>query len=170
MIAEVAQLEPGVEQLSRRLRDENLAAVARAHDARRPVHVGADIALVRHDRLTGVDADADAHGSACQRYLGLPSSGDRISGPRERDEERVSLGVHLDPAVARESLTQQPPMLGEQVRIALPMLVQESRRPLDVREEQRDRPARQRPHAGIISQRRIGAKSTMSSPATAHRR
>ena len=161
MVAEVEEVRCGVEQLPRRLREENLPAVARAHDPRRTVHVGTDVALVRDDRLTGVDADPDSHGTSLERGLTVSSGGDRIARPRERDEECVPLGVHLDPAVPREGLAQQPTMLRQHIRVTLAELVQETRRPLDVGEEQRDSSTRKCPHSSIIAQHRLQAKSTI---------
>jgi hypothetical protein len=54
VVAKFAQLRCRVEQLSRRLREENLPAVAGAHDPRRPMHVDSDVAFLRHDRLATV--------------------------------------------------------------------------------------------------------------------
>jgi hypothetical protein len=59
--------------------------------------------------------------------LDIAGSGNRITGADERDEERVPLRVHLDPAVAREGLAQHATMLSEHVRVALPELVQKAR-------------------------------------------
>jgi hypothetical protein len=170
VVAQVAQLCAVAEQSPRRLREENLPAVAGAHDARGAVHVGAHIPLVRDDRLTGVDADPHAHISVGECLLGVSRCGQRVGRARERDEKRVPLGVDFDPAVLHEGVAQQPSVLREDVRVALAELVQETGRALDVREEQRDRPARKCPHAGIIALRRPQAKSTMITLATAHRR
>lgn len=63
--------------------------MAGAHGPRRPVHVGAHIPLLRHERLTGVDTDAHPHSPVGERVLGLGCRGDRVAGARERDEERV---------------------------------------------------------------------------------
>jgi len=56
-----------------------------------------------HDGLTGVEADPHGHGAVDQSNLGVACCGDRVGGARERDEERVSLRVDLDPTVSRES-------------------------------------------------------------------
>ena len=60
---------------------------------------------------------------------------DRIRCAAERDEEGVALGVHLDAFVRGERLPEQSPMLVERIRVRVPKLVQELRRPFDVREE-----------------------------------
>ena len=51
-----------LDELARRVRQQNLAAVARAADARAPVDAHADVALAADERLTGVDAHAYANG------------------------------------------------------------------------------------------------------------
>ena len=149
---------------------ENLPAVTGTHDPRRPVHVGAHVSLVRDERLTRVDADPHSHRPSFERGLTVSGRGHRIGGACEGVEEGVALGVHLDAAVPRERISELPPVLGEHIRVALTELVQQSCRPLDVGEEKRHRSARKSLHAAIIPQRRPKAKSTMSAPATAHRR
>ena len=44
---------------------------------RRAIYVDADVPLVGHDRLAGVDADPHAHRTAGQRGLNLARGGDR---------------------------------------------------------------------------------------------
>ena len=61
------------------------------------------------------------------------------AAPREGDEERVALRVHLDAVVSREGLADHPPMLGEEIGVGGPVLLEEPRRPFDVGEEERDR-------------------------------
>ena len=62
---------------------------------------------------------------------------------RERDEEPVPLRVHLDPAVRGAGRADQAPVLRERLGVALGAeLVQQPRRPLHVREEERDRAGR----------------------------
>ncbi len=162
MVAEVAEVRFGVEQLPRRLREENLPAVTGAHDPRRSVHVGTDVALVREDRLTGVDADPDSHGTSFERGLTVSSSGDRIGRPCECVEERVSLRVDLHPAVLREDRPQEPAVLREHIGVAPAQLVQKTCRPFDVGEEERDRSARKSPHPEIITLRQLQAKVAMT--------
>jgi len=164
VLAKVAKLRAGVEQTRRRLGQEYLAAVPGAHDPRRPMHVGAYIPLLGHDRLACVETHPHAHGSLGERVLGLTRSGDRIAGARERDEERIPLRVHLDPAVPQESLTQQAPVLREHLRIPLAELVQKAGRALDVREKQSDGSARKLPHAHMIAPRRRSDKKLRPPP------
>jgi hypothetical protein len=133
--------------------------VAGAHDPGRPVHVDAHIPLVRHDRLAAVNTDAHAHGSVCERVLGLSGGGDRIAGARERDEERIPLRIHLDPAVPREDVAQRDAMLRKHIGVALPVFLKQARRAFYVREEEGDGAAREFPHVQMIAPRRRPAKT-----------
>ena len=118
--------------------------------------VHADVALLGHERLAGVDAhpDPDRPGPECPLRLGR--GGDGVGRPRERDEERVALGVHLDPVVSPEGLADHAPMLFEEIGVGRPVLLKETSRPFDVGEEKRDRAGWQGwcAHRAIISHRR----------------
>src|ERR671919_797179 len=57
VLPQVTELRAGVEQARRRLGQKDLAAVAGAHDPRRPMYVDADVSLLSHDGLAGVEAD-----------------------------------------------------------------------------------------------------------------
>ena len=79
--------------------------------------------------------------------LRLARGAERAGGGREGDEERVALRVDLDAAVPLERVAQDTPMLGERSRVVIRAeLVQEARRPLDVREEKGDGAGRQVGH------------------------
>ncbi len=80
-----------------------------------------------------------------------------VLGTGECDEERIALRVYFDAAVPFECLAQQPPVLGERVGIVVTELVEQARRPLDIREEEGDGAARQVAHAPMIRQKRPGA-------------
>jgi hypothetical protein len=95
-------------------------------------------------------AHADADRSRLERGLSVDSRGKRIRSLREGDEERISLRVHLDAAVPAEALTQRLSMLAERVRVGVAELVQQPRRPLDVREQERDGPGGQLAHTGMM--------------------
>src|SRR5206468_10070277 len=78
-----------------------------------------------------------------QPALRLRSGCERLIRALERDEERVALAVHLVPTVALEAGAQDVPMRVERLRVpVLPQFGEQSGRPLDVREEERDRSAR----------------------------
>ena len=65
---------------------------------------------------------------------------------RECNEERVPLRVDLVAPVRAESRSQEPPVIREHGWITITKLLDESRRPLDVREEEGDCPFRKFVH------------------------
>jgi hypothetical protein len=73
-------------------------------------------------------------------------SGDGVLRSRERDEERVALGIDLMAAVGGEGLAQDPLMLRENIAVPRPERLEERGRPLDVGEEKGDRPTRELTH------------------------
>ena len=77
--------------------------------------------------------------AALEGASGLVRGGNCGGGGRERDEEGVTLRVHLDTGVVRESRTKCPPMLIEELRVRIAVLAEKACRPFDVREEKRDR-------------------------------
>ena len=118
--------------------------MARAHDARCPVDVEASVEAVGLHRLAGVEADPDADRLRLPVVLGeRPLAGDRgrdgVARVREREEEAVSLHLHLDAVVRREGLAQQCPVRRQRAHVRLAAeLLQHARRALDVREEEGD--------------------------------
>ena len=162
VLAEVAQLNGRVEQPSRRLRDQNLPAVPGAHDPRRTVDVEADIPLFRHDRLARVDPDSNPYRSLREPGLNVCRRGNRVARAGERDEERVALRVHFEPAVARECVADHAAVLRQYVGVALPELVKQARGALDIGEEECDGPARRLGHALMIAPHRGADKSSRS--------
>ena len=91
VLAEIADRSVGLQEAARRLGDDDLAAVRGGGDSRRAVDVYADVALVGHERLAGVETHANADRPASSASLRLDGGGDGIGRPRERDEERVTL-------------------------------------------------------------------------------
>src|SRR2546430_13720625 len=79
--------------------------------------------------------------------LAFFGSRDRLGRIRKSDEETVALGVDLDPAVAREGLSKQPPVIRQSLCVAVAECVQEPGRPFDVGEEKRDAALRKIGHA-----------------------
>ena len=156
------------DEVARRLRQENLPAVPGGGNARRAVNVDADVALLGCDRLARVEPHAHSDRAAAERRLPVGGGRDRIGGARERHEERVALRVDLDAAVPRESLPQHTTVLAQQLRVTHAMLVQQPRRPLDIRKQERHRPRRQVPwHARSIVD---DFPLDVSSPSRARRR
>ena len=71
------------------------------------MHVDAHVALRRYRRLPGVDAHADSDRTAPERLLRLTRGGDSIRSVRERDEQRIALGVDLHAIVLRDRRTKR---------------------------------------------------------------
>ena len=110
-----------------------------AADPRGEVDVVSDVALIRDERRTRVQADTQMDRPRCESVRHRLSRCNRSSDGREGEEEGVSLVVDLDPALGRARLAHDLPVLGEGVRIRFrTQLVQEQRRPFDVGEEEGD--------------------------------
>ena len=118
------------------------------------VHVDPDVSLLGHPRLAGVEPHPDADRPLGQAALGVRGCGGRVRRARERHEERVTLRVDLDAVVGRASGAHDPAVIVECVAVPVAELVQQPRRPLDVREEKGHHSARERArHTTIISPR-----------------
>ena len=131
--------EPSVDERTRRLRHEHLAAVAGGGYPRRQVDVVANVALPADVRAPGVHADADPDRTDGQRQLGLAGGFDRLGRGRERNEKRVPLSVYLDAAPRSARLADDAAMLCERVGICLcAELAQEPRRSFYVGEQEGD--------------------------------
>src|SRR5262249_53129567 len=122
-------------------------------DAGRANDVEPEVALFAHVRLAGVEAHAHPQLASVrprvvvQRTLRVDRGRDRIARPREREEERVALRVHLRAAAVAEGLAHEPPVVARDLPVALvPELLQETRRALDVGEHEGDGPAGQLRH------------------------
>ena len=143
-----------VDERVSRLRKQHLAAVADGCDARAPVHVDPDVSLLGYTRLAGVEPHPDANRPIGQAALGVHGRGSRVRRPRERHEERITLGVDLDTVVVGTSRADDPALIVECVAVPVAELVQQPRRPLDVREEKGHHSTRELAwHATIISTR-----------------
>ena len=175
MLAQVAELQPLVlwGQVAGRLRHEHLPAVAGRADARRTVDVEADVAALGRRRLAGVDAHPDAERRrrrpvvSVECPLGLDRGAERVARACERDEELVAAAVDLVAAERLERLAHEPPVVGHHRRVLGADLLHESRRVLDVREEERDHPGGQVVHRASLVPRQ--AVRTGPSPAITRR-
>src|SRR5207244_4067802 len=116
---------------------EHLTAVADRGDPGTLVHVEADVPLLAQPRLAGVQPHPHANRSVGERALAVRRRGDRVRRAGERDEERVSLRVDLDTAVLGERRAKSPPMHLQRLGVVVAERVQQTRRALDVREEER---------------------------------
>ena len=131
------------DEIAGRLRHKHLTAMAHGRDPRCAMDVDPDIPLICDHRFPGVQTHTNTDRAACKRRLSSTRSRNGIGGARERDEESISLRVHLHPAIASKGLTQNSAMLPERLHIGVAKLVQQPSRPLDVREQERDGAGRQ---------------------------
>ena len=143
MLAEFADRRVRLEEPTRGLGEDDLPAVGGRGDARGAMHVDPHVALVGDDWLAGVDSNAHPDRARLERLPRLGCRGDRVGRPGERDEEGVALRVDLDAVVSRERLPQRAAVLVEEIRVSRTVLLEESGRAFDVREEERDGAGRQ---------------------------
>ena len=124
----------------------------RRRDPRRSIHVHTDVALFGQERRSGVDADANPNLFGRQRLRELGGRREGAGRGREGDKERVTLRVHLNTVMGGESLAQRSPMLSERLRVRVgPKLLQQPRRALHVREQERDRSGRKLAHSHSVN-------------------
>ena len=131
------------------------------HDPRRAVHIHADILRRHRQRLTGMHTHPHPQHTLLrplhrrQAPLRLTCGRNRLARRLERNQERITLFVDLIAAMPRERLPQQPPMQGERFREPLrPQPLQQQRRSLHIREQQRHRPRRLHHHQTTIARGR----------------
>jgi hypothetical protein len=93
-------------------RYEYLTAVARSCNARRPVDIDADVALLGPKRVARVDAHSHANRAVLECRTGLGGRGQPFRRFAESEEEGVALCVDLDTVVALACCTQYAPVLG----------------------------------------------------------
>jgi len=86
--------------------------------------------------------NAYPHDAGSQSSLALLGGRGGVRGLREYIEERVPLGVDLDPTVSLKGLAQQPAVLLQRRVVFLAEVLQEARRALDVSEEEGHCPGR----------------------------
>lgn len=150
MLAHVAQRcslgDMTLHESRRRLRQDDLVAMAGRGDPRRPVHVQPDVVVASEGPLAGVDADPDLDRRARGPFVSLERflHGDRrlhrLRSRLEDREEGIAFGLDRDAAVHVDGgaedavvvLQHLPPFIGGQV-------LDEARRSLDVGQEERDR-------------------------------
>ena len=137
-------------KVTRGLRDQNLATVARRRDSSGSMDIEPNVALFGHDRLPRMDTHANADRAGCQPFTTGRRGGKCVGCLGKRDEERITLRVHLNTSMADECLTQRAPVLGERLGIAIAQLVEQPRRPLDVREEEGHGPGGQLGHTMMM--------------------
>jgi hypothetical protein len=137
------------DQSARRFREQDLPAVAGGRDARGAYYIQAEIALVAHCGLTGVEAHADANVLAArpavrrQPSLCVDRSRDGVARTAEREEEAVPLRVDLRPVLRAESLADDAAVVARHVRVPIAELLKKPRGAFDVRKDEGDRAGRE---------------------------
>ena len=138
----------------------------RTHDPGGSVHIHADVLRRDRERLPTVNAHPHPNRDALwpvgrgERLLSLRRGGDRVSGARERHEQRVPFLVHLVAVVRLERLPQQATVQVQNFRVALrPQSLEQPRRALYVTEHQGHRPRRLRGHQTTIRRTRAPSKT-----------
>jgi hypothetical protein len=136
----------------RGLGDEDLAAAGGGADPGRAVDGQARIGALDGCRLARVNAypNPDGHPGrplvAGQRPLHRQRAQNGLLRAPERDEERVALRVDLVASVAGDGRADQPPVVGQHLRVPLPQRLDQPGRALDVTEQEGDRAARKVSH------------------------
>ena len=136
--------EAPVQQAASGARHDHLAAVCGGPNASRTSNRKSDVAIALEPGFPGVDSHPHLDLRSVRPLVG----GDRglrgarcgggIAHPREDGEERLRLPVDDAAAAGLDRLLEQTAVLGYDLAVALLQAVLEQRRPLDVREKQRD--------------------------------
>ena len=156
--------QPRAEQRAGRLGQEDLTAVADRADPRRSHDVEADVALLVERGLARVEPDPHSNGRVVRprldgmRALSLDGRGHGVTGSREDEEERVSLGVHLDALRGRERLAHDPSVRAQDLGVPVAEALQELGRLLDVGEREGDGSLWQFRHGTIVRPRPHAAR------------
>jgi hypothetical protein len=109
----------------RRVRDEDLPAVAGRGDSCGAVHIEPDVVPIAQDALTGVKADPYADhvsfrpGVTSKAPLGLDCGTKRPCRRREGGKEGVAYGLNLGAATGSDRLSENPIVLGEETGVRL---------------------------------------------------
>ena len=175
--AEIARRDVGQRRVGGG-RDEDLPAVAGRADPGGPMDVDPRVAVLREERLAGVDAHADAdvvplgplvldEGALCRH---------RRRGCRVRvgedGEELVAVRVDLVPSVRRHGFPEDAALVRQDLRIRQAGLVHEAGRPLDVAQQEADGAVARRAHGtslrgrGPASAAGIGHRYRSKKPTT----
>jgi hypothetical protein len=117
MLTELTKL--AIHDGTRRLREQHLAAMPRAHDPRREMHVLADVVRWIHKRLTRMHANTNSHRPLSESLGHLAHPSDRRRSRPEREEERIALLTDLVPAMLSKRSTDDPPVLDKRFSVRL---------------------------------------------------
>jgi hypothetical protein len=159
VLTEVATLDPWRQlvphQLPGRLREQDLAAVARREHPRRPIQRGAEvipIALLCDPAVqdhANSDATRDLPRLVVQRPLGIERRGHGVGSAREDRTELVAHSLEDIAAVRLDCVSQEPFVTGERIGHLATVLLPEEGAALDVGEEKGDRAGGQVGHGRL---------------------
>jgi hypothetical protein len=160
VLAQVHQREPQLLLLIlhdglRRLREEHLAAAGGGADPGRAMDGQARVGSLGRDRVAGVNADPHPDRRAGwplvarQGPLDLQRAQHGLLRVGKRHEERVALRVHLVAGVLSDGRADQPPVLGQDLPVAVSQGLDQPGRPLDIAEQECDQPARKPGHLAV---------------------
>jgi len=141
VFSEIGQRD--VDQRARLLGEQYLPAVPCCADPRALVDVRAHVAFIGQIRGTGVYTDAHLDRSRGEGSFEMPRSRDGAFRRRKGNEESVTLRVDLNASVLSERCPEEASVLRERLRVAFgTQLMQQTRRPHDIREQEGHDPGR----------------------------
>jgi hypothetical protein len=121
----------------------------RSRDARRPVHVEADVAVATELSLAGVEAHPHTNPAAIRpalvgkTALRIDRRSHGVCGGSEDGEEGITLCAYLDAVVVGECPAGDDRVTFEQARVPVAQLLQQASRAFNVGEQERHRACRQ---------------------------
>ena len=142
-----------LDQLAGCVRQHDLTAVCHGSDSGRPMDAETHVSLIPDHGLARVQTHTHPHLAALgppvlrERTLRHDCGSQRRIGTPKGEEEGVSLGVDLPAAALLRCCADDPLVLGENLAVALPEVLEQPRRSLDVGEEEGDCAARELGHA-----------------------
>ncbi len=156
MLAQVLHLDAVgkalLHQRARRLREQDLPAVASAHDTRGVVDIQPHIALGGALRFAGMQPNAHSHycglgpGVSGKGALDVHRGAHRIGSAGKDHEKGIALRVPLLPMPLPEGRPQYVPALFQESSIVFAQLLQQARGPFHIGEEQGEGSRRQLRH------------------------
>jgi hypothetical protein len=168
--SEVANRYGRIEQLTRRLREENLASVPGVADPRGLMHVDPGVLSAHDERLARVQTHSHAERALRELRLGLHRRRDGLSNAREGNEEAIALRADLHAALRGKRSSQEPAVLGQNGRVPFrTKLLQQRCRLLDIGEEQGNRAGGKVTHGPAMIprpdvNRKVAARSLLAYP------
>jgi hypothetical protein len=134
-----------LDQILRRLREQDLATMPRLADARGAVDIQTGVSASGADRFPRVEAHPDTQrltmppGPGRHCALRLYGGVKRMVGAFECNEKSVALGFNLDAAMRGKRRSKDMAVFGEDAGVrGVAHLLDQPRRSLDVREKERD--------------------------------